>query len=334
MSIGYCPSGHFTHTANHQMVLTAACCWGCNFSKNSQGWCKMGQPHQWVIYIWVNIEKLCTKVQRDANGKSKSSSLCALTEIWDEMGQSEPALPCMHFSIAILVFLFPPFFWLLLSALLTILITVLRVLFFWALFPADFLSLCHVFLFISLLSHWLHGHLAAGAISPKHALQICLFFPVIFAPAPAPVIFELSSFFLAEVLTSRAALLLSLPFSCFTAAFSMSLPLFSTTNTTTSKLPLCFLSSSLSWDSPHWISHKDPCKDHRTPRNPCQSDEICIGPTCADSDSPFEPPTSIMNSAVHMVSCKDDKLSTGSCRGNKSRKGSLGASHYMEASKR
>lgn len=37
-------------------------------------------------------------------------------------GESEPSLPCKHFIIAILVFLLFPFFWLLLSALLTILI--------------------------------------------------------------------------------------------------------------------------------------------------------------------------------------------------------------------
>lgn len=176
-------------------------------------------------------------------------------------------------------------------------------------------------------------HPTAGAIAPKHALQICLFLPIIFAPAKAPMTFELSSFFPAEVLTSKEAFLLSLPFSYFTAAFSMSLSLFSTTNTTTSKLPLCFSSSNLSQDSPHWISHEDPCKDHKTRRNPCQSDEICISSTCADSNSPFEPPVSIMDYAVRMVSCKDDKLSTDSCRENKSQKGSPGASYYTEASK-
>ena len=169
------------------------------------------------------------------------------------MGESEPPLPCMHFSIAVPVFLFSPFFWLLLSALLTILITVLRVLFFSALFPANFSFLLPHLSFYFFL-YCLTGyapHPTAGAIAPKHALQICLFLPIIFAPAKAPMIFELSSFFPAKVLTSKEAFLLSLPFSHFTAAFSMSLSLFSTTNTTTSKLPLCFSSSNLSRDSPH-----------------------------------------------------------------------------------
>lgn len=189
-------------------------------------------------------------------------------------------------------------------------------------------------LFLSLLCPWLHTSLCCWGDTPKCTLQICLFVSIIFAPAKAPVIFELGSLFPAEVLTSQVALLLSLPFSYFTASFSMSLSLFSTTNTTPSKLPLSFLSSNLSWDSPHWISHKEPCKDHKTCRNPCQSAEICIGCTCTDSDSPCEPPVSIMNSAVHMVSCKDDKLSTDSCRENRSWKASPGASHYTETWKK
>lgn len=146
--------------------------------------------------------------------------------------------------------------------------------------------------------------------------------------------FKLSSSFPAEVLTSKEVFLLSLLFSYFTASFSMSLSLFSTTKTTPSKLPLCLSSSNISRDSPHWISHKEPCNHHKTHRNPCQSDEKCIVCTCADSGSTFEPLTSIVNSAVHVVSCKDSKLSTDSCRENKSWKGSPGASHYTEASER
>lgn len=108
----------------------------------------------------------------------------------------------------------------------------------------------------------------------------------------------------------------------------------STTNTITTKLSLCFLFSNPSRDSPHCISPKEPCKDHKTCRTPCQSDEICIGSTCTDSDSPFKPPVSVMNSDVHMASCKDDKLSMDSHRENKSQNGSPGALHYTEASER
>lgn len=171
-------------------------------------------------------------------------------------------------------------------------------------------------------------------ISPEQALGICLFYPVFFAPAKSLMFFELSSFFSAEVLTLEEALLISSPCSYFTTSFSMSLSLFSTTIATFTKLPLCFSSSNPSLDSPHWISQKDPCKDHKTCRNPCQSDEICMGSICTDSDSPFKPPVSVMNSVAHMASCKDDKLSMDSHRENKSQKGSPGASYYTEASKR
>lgn len=148
------------------------------------------------------------------------------------------------------------------------------------------------------------------------------------------MIFKLSSSFPAENLTSKEAFLLSLLFSYFTASFSMSLSLFSTTKTSPSKLFLCLLSSSISRDSPHWISHKECCNNHKTHRNPCHSDEKCIGSTCAESGSTFEPLKSVVNSAVHVVSCKDSKLSTESCRENKNWKGSPGASHCTEASKR
>lgn len=177
-------------------------------------------------------------------------------------------------------------------------------------------------------------HHTTGAVSPKYTLQICLFLLIIFAPAKAPMTFKLSSSFPAENLTSKEAFLLSLFFSYFTACFSMSLSLFSTTKTTPSKVPLCLFSSSISRDSPHWISHKERCNNHETPRNPCHSDEKCIGTTCAESGSTIEPLTSIVNSAAHVVSSKDSKLSTDSCRENKSWKGSPGASHCTEASKR
>lgn len=243
----------------------------------------------------------------------------------------------MYFSIAVLVFLFPP----LLSASPFCLADHFNNYFKGVIFLSTVYSklfLCHIYISISISSFIVSlvsytSHPTAGVISPKYALPFFLFLPIIFAPAKAPVIFELSSFFLAEVLTSQEVLL-SLSFSYFTASFSVSLSLFSTTCTTTSKLPLCFLSSNLSWDSPHWISHEDPCDDHKIHRKPCQSDEICIGSTCTDSDSPFKPPMSIMNSAVHTVSCKDNKPSMDSHRENKSWKGSPGASHYTEASKR
>lgn len=148
----------------------------------------------------------------------------------------------MHFRIAVFVFLFCPFFWLLPSALLTISATVARVLFFSALFPATFpFLLPHLSFYFFLYS--LTGytpHPTTGPISLKLTLHICLFLPIIFALAKTPVISELSSFFPAEVLTSKEAFLLSLPFYHFTATFSVSLSLFSTTNTTISKLPLCF----------------------------------------------------------------------------------------------
>lgn len=67
---------------------------------------------------------------------------------------------------------------------------------------------------------------------------------------------------------------------------------------------------------------------------PANSDEKCIGSTCAESGSTIELLMSIVNSAAHVVSCKDSKLSTDSCRENKSWKGSPGASHCTEASKR
>lgn len=137
------------------------------------------------------------------------------------MGELEPSLPCRHFSIAILVFLLFPLFWLLLSALLTILMTNLRVLVFLVLFPANFsFPLPHVRFYFCLDFLWrLHTSPYYWGFNP----QMCttnLLIPLHYH-CFSRMIFELRSLFLAEVLISREALL-SLPFSYFTASFSMS----------------------------------------------------------------------------------------------------------------
>lgn len=287
--------------------------------------------------MWVNIEKLHAKAQTErCEWKNKSTSPGTLTENWEEIRGITDISPLHAFQHSCSCFSLSP----LLSASPFCIADHFNNCFKGVIFLSTVynkLLLCHIYLFISssivsLVSYTPHP--TAGAISPKYTLQFFLFLPIIFAPAKAPMIFELGSFFLAEVLASQEILLPPLLFSYFTASYSVSLSLFSTTSITTSKLPLCFLSSNLSQDSPHWISQEDPCKDHKIHRKPCQSDEICIGPTCTGSDSPFKPPVSIMNSAVHMVSCKDNKPSMDSHRENKSWKGSPGASHYPEASKR
>lgn len=182
----------------------------------------------------------------------------------------------------------------------------------------SFLPLSHYQLLHTSSCYW-------GNIPPTSTWRF-LVLPHFVAPAKAPVFFEHNSFFFVESLPSEEVLISSslLLFQCHS--------LFSTTNKISTKLSLCFSFSNPSWDSPHCISHKEPCKDHKTCRNPCQTDEICIGSTCTDSDSPFKPPVSVMNSDVHMASCKDDKLSMDSHRENKSQNGSPGASHYTEAS--
>lgn len=158
----------------------------------------------------------------------------------------------MHFSIDVLVFLISHFVWLLLFTVLTILLAVLRVLFFSALFPGNIYFLLPHFSFISFFIVSLVTCLAIPLRqSPKYTLQICLFLLIIFAPAKAPMTFRMSASFPAENLTSEEDFLLSLFFSYFTASFSMSLSLFPTTKTTPSKLPLCLSSSNISRYSPH-----------------------------------------------------------------------------------
>lgn len=127
--------------------------------------------------------------------------------------------------------------------------TVLRVLFFSALFPGNICFLLPHFSFISFFVVSLVAHLTITLrqCPSKNTLQICLFLLIIFAPAKAPMTFKLSSSFPAENLTSKEAFLLSLFFSYFTASFSMSTISLSHNQNN----PLCLSSSKISCDCPH-----------------------------------------------------------------------------------
>lgn len=186
--------------------------------------------------------------------------------------------------------------------------------------------------FLCLYCLWFHTSPCCWSNIPQTHTSDLLTLPLYVCSNQSPVVFEHRSLFPEEVSRSQEALVLFLHVSYFTAFQCHCLSFHHQHNhlkagPILSCLPIC--SETLLIE----FLIKIPAKITRPIEDPCWSDEICISFTCADSDSCFEPPVSVVNSAVHTVSCKANKLSTESHRENRSWEGSPGASHYTEASK-